>query len=294
MVTMSWEKAWKEQTLSRLLLDQQLLGSIASHSQGDHKQAKWYLKTVGETHLHRWESRESTLSLNKLLIECVRTQILTHRREINMGLTLTKGTCEEGALLGLPTAQPVRGYRTLESRISSTVQAWWRTWCGLGAGWLWLDHTLTLYSPGAKDGFYVVSWFFKKSKDERYFMARGHYMKCDLSCTSGKSYLNTATLKCLLTVCGSCCNSKTVLTENMARKAARVSHLAFTDKFADPGLVRYFFFSNSGSQPTSQSWINLVEHDDQHSRWKKKKWQKISEYIICCKAVFLLKDFFFF
>lgn len=147
MVSMSQEKAWKEQILSCLLLDQQLLGSIASHSQEDHKQAKWYLKTVGETH-----GRESTLSLNKLLIEYVRTQILTHRREINMGLTLTKGTCEEGA----STAQPVRGYRTLERRISSTPQAWWQTWCGLGAVWLWLDHTLTLYSPGAKDGFYII------------------------------------------------------------------------------------------------------------------------------------------
>lgn len=151
MVSMSQEKAWKEQTLSHLLLDQQLLGSIASHSHGDHKQAKWYLKTVGETHV-----RESTLSLNKLLIEYVRTQILTHRHEINMGLTLTKGICEEEALLGLSTALSVHGYRTLERRISSTAQAWWSTWCGLGAGKLWLDHILTLYSTGAKDGFHVI------------------------------------------------------------------------------------------------------------------------------------------
>lgn len=78
----------------------------------------------------------------------------------------------------------------------------------------------------------------KKIKGEQYFMTRGHYMKCDLSCISGRLYLNTATLQCLLTLCGSCCNSKTVVTDNTARKAAHISHLAFTDKFADPGLVR--------------------------------------------------------
>lgn len=62
-------------------------------------------------------------------------------------------------------------------------------------------------------------------------------MKCDLSCTSEKLYLNTAALRCLLVVFGSYCNSRTVVTDNMARKAAHTSHLAFTDKFADPGLV---------------------------------------------------------
>ena len=196
MVSMSQEKAWKEQTLSHLLLDQQLLGSIASHSHGDHKQAKWYLKTVGKTHV-----RESTVSLNKLLIECVRTRILTHRHEINMGLTLIKGTCEDEALLGLSTAlfmdtEPLReGLAAHPKHGGGHGVGWGLANYGWTTSWLCTARELRMVSMLFND-------FFKKSKDEQYFMTCGHYMKCDLSCTSGKLYLNTATLMCLLIICG--------------------------------------------------------------------------------------------
>ena len=64
-------------------------------------------------------------------------------------------------------------------------------------------------------------------------MTRERYMKCDLSCTAETLYLNTATFM----VFGSYCNSKTGVTDDMARTAAHTPHLAFPDKFADPGLV---------------------------------------------------------
>ena len=160
MVSMSQEKAWKEQTLSHLLLDQQLLGSIASHSHGDYKQAKWYLKTVGKTHV-----RESTLSLNKLLIECVRTRILTHRHEINMGLTLIKGTCEEEALLGLSTAlfmdtEPLReGLAAHPKHGGGHGVGWGLANYGWTTSWLCTARELRMVSMLFND-------FFKKSKDE--------------------------------------------------------------------------------------------------------------------------------